>query len=134
MAAIRQIVSWHGRAICHDRGMLAPSPPPPMLSVSHLKSGYGKKPVLHDVSLTVGAGEIVSLMGRNGMGKTTTVRTVMGLTRAWDGQIELKGKDVSRAAPEAISRGGIGYVPEGRGVFPNLSVQENLLMSARPGG
>jgi branched-chain amino acid transport system ATP-binding protein len=104
-----------------------------MLSVSHLKSGYGKKPVLHDVSLTVGAGEIVSLVGRNGMGKTTTLRTVMGLTRVWDGQIELKGKDVSRAAPEAISRGGIGYVPEGRGVFPNLSVQENLLMSARPG-
>src|SRR6187399_1220847 len=104
-----------------------------MLSVSHLTSGYGKKQILREVTLTVGEHEVVSLMGRNGMGKTTTLRTLMGLTRAWSGRVEFSGKDISRATPEAISRIGLGYVPEGRGIFPNLTVYENLIMSARRG-
>ena len=104
-----------------------------MLSVSHLTSGYGKKQILREVTLRVGEREVVSLMGRNGMGKTTTLRTLMGLTRAWSGRVEFSGKDISRATPEAISRIGLGYVPEGRGIFPNLTVYENLIMSARRG-
>jgi branched-chain amino acid transport system ATP-binding protein len=104
-----------------------------LLSVSNLQSGYGKKQILHDVTLAVSEGEVISLMGRNGMGKTTTLRTIIGLTRTWSGRVEFRGKDITRATPDAISRSGIGYVPEGRGIFPNLTVYENLIMSARPG-
>ena len=104
-----------------------------MLSIDHLQSGYGKKHVLHNVSLRVDAGEVVSLLGRNGMGKTTSLRTIMGLNKAWDGKVEFGGKDITNANPHTISRLGLGYVPEGRGIFPNLTVRENLEMSARPG-
>ena len=104
-----------------------------MLSITNLQSGYGKKKILHGVTLYVGKGEVVSLMGRNGMGKTTLLRAIMGLTPAWGGKIEFKGKDVTQASPNAISQRGIGYVPEGRGIFPNLTVYENLIMSARSG-
>jgi branched-chain amino acid transport system ATP-binding protein len=104
-----------------------------MLSVSNLYSGYGKKQILHGITLAVGAGEVVSLMGRNGMGKTTSLRTIIGLARAWSGHVEFRGKDITRASPDAISQRGIGYVPEGRGIFPNLTVYENLVMSARAG-
>ena len=95
-----------------------------MLSVTNLHSGYGKKQVLHDITMRVGAGEVVSLLGRNGMGKTTSLRTIMGLIRAWRGRIEFRGTDITRASPHAISRLGLGYVPEGRGIFPNLTVYE----------
>jgi branched-chain amino acid transport system ATP-binding protein len=104
-----------------------------LLSVSKLQSGYGKKQILRDITLAVGEGEVISLMGRNGMGKTTTLRTIIGLTRAWSGRIEFRGSDITRATPDVISRSGIGYVPEGRGIFPNLTVYENMIMSARPG-
>jgi branched-chain amino acid transport system ATP-binding protein len=104
-----------------------------ILSVSDLHSGYGKKQILHGITLAVGAGEVVSLMGRNGMGKTTSLRTIMGLTRARNGRVEFHGEDITRASPDAISQRGIGYVPEGRGIFPNLTVYENLIMSARSG-
>jgi branched-chain amino acid transport system ATP-binding protein len=104
-----------------------------MLSVTNLQSGYGKKHVLHDVTLRVDAGEVVSLLGRNGMGKTTSLRTIMGLNPAWQCRIEFCGKDITHASPNAISRIGLGYVPEGRGIFPNLTVYENLAMSARSG-
>ena len=104
-----------------------------MLSVTNLQSGYGKKHVLYDVTLHVGTGEVVSLLGRNGMGKTTSLRTIMGLNPAWQGRIEFRGKDITYASPNAISQLGLGYVPEGRGIFPNLTVYENLAMSARPG-
>ena len=103
-----------------------------MLSVSNLQSGYGKKQILHGITLAVGEGEVVSLMGRNGMGKTTSLRTIMGLTGAWSGRVEFHGQDITHATPETISQRGIGYVPEGRGIFPNLTVYENLIMSARP--
>jgi branched-chain amino acid transport system ATP-binding protein len=104
-----------------------------MLSITNLQTGYGKKHVLYDVTLHVGTGEVVSLLGRNGMGKTTSLRTIMGLNRAWQGRIEFRGKDITCASPNVISRLGLGYVPEGRGIFPNLTVYENLAMSARPG-
>jgi branched-chain amino acid transport system ATP-binding protein len=104
-----------------------------MLSVSNLSSGYGKKQILREVTLAVGEREVVSLMGRNGMGKSTTLRTIIGLTRAWSGRVEFFGQEISRATPDAISRRGLGYVPEGRGIFPNLTVYENLMMSARRG-
>ncbi len=104
-----------------------------MLSITNLQSGYGKKHVLHDVTMRVDSGEVVSLLGRNGMGKTTSLRTIMGLNRAWRGRVEFRGKDITNTSPNAISQLGLGYVPEGRGIFPNLTVYENLAMSARPG-
>ncbi len=104
-----------------------------MLRVEQVYSGYGKKQVIQGISLTAGAGEVVSLIGRNGMGKTTTFRTIMGLLPASSGRITFGDRDITKATPERISRLGIGYVPEGRGVFPTLSVYENLVMSARPG-
>lgn len=104
-----------------------------MLAIGGLESGYGKKHVLHGVTLHVEAGQVVSLLGRNGMGKTTCLRTVMGLNRAWSGKVEFRGTDITNAKPHAISQLGLGYVPEGRGIFPNLTVRENLEMSRRPG-
>ena len=104
-----------------------------MLRLTEVCGGYGKKQVIQGISLTVGAGEVVSLIGRNGMGKTTTFRTIMGLLPATQGRITFGDEEITRAPPERISRLGIGYVPEGRGIFPTLSVHENLVMSARPG-
>ena len=97
---------------------------------------YGQSHILHGVSLTIAPGEAVGLLGRNGMGKTTLIRTMLGLHRASGGTVRVAGRDVTRARADRISRLGIGYVPEGRGIFPNLSVRENLLMAARakPGG
>jgi branched-chain amino acid transport system ATP-binding protein len=104
-----------------------------MLSIADVESGYGKKRVLHGLTMQVDAGEVVSLLGRNGMGKTTSLRTIMGINRAWSGRIEFCGTDITAASPQVISQLGLGYVPEGRGIFPNLTVYENLAMSARPG-
>lgn len=104
-----------------------------MLEITDLQTGYGKKHVLHGVSLRVERGEVVSLLGRNGMGKTTSLRTVMGLNSPWSGSISFMGKDITGARPHVISQLGLGYVPEGRGIFPNLTVRENLEMSRRPG-
>lgn len=104
-----------------------------MLAITNLQSGYGKKHVLQDVTMRVDSGEVVSLLGRNGMGKTTSLRTIMGLIPAWRGRVEFRGEDITNASPNAISQLGLGYVPEGRGIFPNLTVYENLAMSARPG-
>jgi branched-chain amino acid transport system ATP-binding protein len=104
-----------------------------MLELENVVSGYGRTVILHGISLTIGKGEAVSLLGRNGMGKTTAIRTIMGLLPARSGQIRFNGQDIAGAPPERISRLGIGYVPEGRGVFPTLSVYENLIMAARPG-
>ena len=95
-----------------------------MLSINKLQSGYGKKHIIHDVTMRIDSGEVISLLGRNGMGKTTSLRTIMGLTPAWDGSIEFDGRSIKNASPNAISRYGIGYVPEGRGIFPNLTVRE----------
>ena len=94
---------------------------------------YGSSHVLHGVDLQIGRGATVGLLGRNGMGKTTLIRTLLGFVAQREGRVTLFGQDASRAAPHAVARLGVAYVPEGRGVFPNLSVRENLVMAARPG-
>ena len=98
-----------------------------LLEVERLESGYGPSPVLFDIDLAVDAGEMVTLLGRNGMGKTTTVRSIMGLTPPRGGAIRFRGKAIERERPERIARLGIALVPEGRQIFPNLSVRENLV-------
>ena len=103
---------------------------PPLLAVSGLEAGYGQAQVLFGLDLTVGVGEVVSLMGRNGMGKTTTVRALMGLLPVQAGQIWVEGRPVAGEPPFRIAQAGIGLVPEGRQIFPTLSVEENLLATA----
>ena len=88
---------------------------------------------MHDASLAIRRGEAVGLLGRNGMGKTTLIRTILGLVRPTSGAIRIRGTDCTRARPDRIARLGIGYVPEGRAIFANLTVRENLLMAARAG-
>jgi len=94
---------------------------------------YGSSHVLHGVDLQIRRGETVGLLGRNGMGKSTLIRTVLGHVTQRQGQIHILGQDALRALPHQVARLGVAYVPEGRGVFPNLSVRENLLMAARRG-
>jgi branched-chain amino acid transport system ATP-binding protein len=101
-----------------------------MLEVQGLQAGYGQSQVLFDVALEVRAGEVVTLLGRNGMGKTTTVRAIMGLNPPRGGAIGFRGAALAGLPPEAIARRGIGLVPEGRQVFPTLSVRENLVATA----
>src|SRR5262249_28095236 len=103
---------------------------PPLLEVEGIETCYGLSQVLFGVSLTIAAGEMVSLLGRNGRGKTTTVRSIMGLTPARAGAIRFEGADIRRLPPYRIARHGIGLVPEGRQVFPNLTTRENLLATA----
>ena len=98
------------------------------LTLEAVHTYYAKSHILHDVSFAAEAGEIVTLLGRNGAGKTTTLRSVMGLTPAREGRITLFGEDVTRRAPFQIAAMGVGYVPEGRRVFGNLTVEENLLV------
>jgi branched-chain amino acid transport system ATP-binding protein len=106
-----------------------------LLEVSNLSAGYGASRVLFDVSFGIGEGEVVTLLGRNGMGKTTTVRALTGLLAASAGSISFAGDRIDRLAPHRIARLGIGLVPEGRHIFPNLTVRENLLMAeANPRG
>ncbi|WP_454686797.1 ABC transporter ATP-binding protein [Agrobacterium leguminum] len=101
-----------------------------MLKVRNLMSGYDRSQILFDMSFEVDAGEVVCLMGRNGMGKTTTVRALMGLLPAWDGMIEFEGKRLDGLSTARVARTGLGLVPEGRQVFPNLTVHENLKVAA----
>ena len=101
-----------------------------MLTVSHLQTAYGAAQVLFGVSFDVGAGEVVTLLGRNGMGKTTTVRSIMGLVRPRGGAVAFEGRALAGLPPYAIAQCGIGLVPEGRQVFPTLSVHENLVATA----
>ena len=104
-----------------------------MLQIEAIHTYYGDSHILRGVDATQAAATSLGLLGRNGMGKTTLIRTLMGYVRPASGRVLLDGRDVSGWAPEKIARLGIGYVPEGRGIFPNLSVRENLLMSARAG-
>lgn len=94
---------------------------------------YDTSHVLHGIDLTVGRGEIVSLMGRNGMGKTTTLRTLLGLIRPRHGTVLVRGRDMTGAPTHQVALAGIAMVPEGGGIFPKLTVYENLTMAARPG-
>ena len=104
-----------------------------MLVVDGLNTYYGDSHILRGVSLSLDKGTALGLLGRNGMGKTTLIRSVMGYVRAASGRVQWQGEDVTGQPPERMARRGIGYVPEGRGIFPNLSVRENLVMSARTG-
>ncbi|SFD15611.1 branched-chain amino acid transport system ATP-binding protein [Bosea sp. CRIB-10] len=101
-----------------------------MLTVENLDAGYGEAQILFGVDLSVGAGEVVTLLGRNGMGKTTTVRAIMGLVRPRAGRVSFGGVDLTGSAPFRLAQAGIGLVPEGRQVFPTLSVEENLIATA----
>ncbi len=105
----------------------------PLIEVADLHAYYAESHVLQGVNLRIEAGEAVGLLGRNGMGKTTLIRATLRLMRATTGRVTIRGRDCSGERPDRVARLGIGYVPEGRGVFPNLSVRENLLMAARPG-
>ena len=102
----------------------------PLLEVADIETSYGLSRVLFGISLAVGSGEMVSLMGRNGMGKTTTVRSIMGLTRPAAGSIRFAGAELRELPPYRIAKLGLGLVPEGRQVFPNLTTRENLLATA----
>jgi len=104
-----------------------------MLEARGLHTFYGSSHILHGVDFSVAEGEAVALMGRNGMGKTTLIRSMLGLARPRAGTVHLSGTEVTGSAPYRLARLGVAYVPEGRGVFPNLSVRENLLMAARTG-
>ena len=105
-----------------------------MLEIKDIHTYYGKSHVLHGVSMEVKDGTVVTLLGRNGMGKTTTIRSIMGLTPPREGSITFNGTELVGLAPEKISRAGIGLVPQGRMIFPSLSVTENLSMAARTSG
>ncbi len=101
-----------------------------MLAVAGLTAGYGQAQVLFDLSFQIAAGEVVTLLGRNGMGKTTTVKAVMGLLKPWSGSIDFDGRPLAGAPSYRIAQAGIGFVPEGRQVFPTLTVEENLVATA----
>ena len=103
-----------------------------MLEVQGLCAGYGTSEVLFGIDLSVGNGEIIGVLGRNGMGKTTLVRCITGLLRPGAGRIQFKGLPIHGLAPNAIARAGIALVPEGRQIFPNLSVEEHLSAFQRP--
>jgi branched-chain amino acid transport system ATP-binding protein len=105
----------------------------PLIEATGIHAYYGASHVLHGVDLEVHRGETIGLMGRNGMGKTTLIRSILGLLPPRSGEVRVRGRNMTGAAPHAIALAGIAYVPEGRGVFPNLSVRENLVMAARPG-
>lgn len=104
-----------------------------MLVVEGLQAGYAEAQVLHDVHLSVAAGQVVTLLGRNGMGKTTTIATIFGLLPARGGRVRVDGRDLTRAPSHRVARAGLGLVPEGRQIFPTLDVRENLRATARPG-
>jgi len=103
-----------------------------LLAVRGLHAGYGGSEVLHGVDLEVGAGEVVALLGRNGMGKTTLVRTICGLHPARSGEVVFRGERVEAGAPHRLARRGVGLVPEGRQIFANLTVEEHLSAFERP--
>lgn len=102
-----------------------------MLAADHVFSGYGKVDIVRKVSICVNEGEIVSIIGRNGVGKSTFVKTVMGLLKTHSGSILFQEKDVTKSKANERAQRGMGYVPQGHGVFPTLTVEENLLMGAQ---
>jgi branched-chain amino acid transport system ATP-binding protein len=104
-----------------------------MLEIRSLETSYGRSQVLFGIDLQIGKAEVVSLLGRNGMGKTTTVRSIMGITPAKSGTISFEGEPIHRLPSYRVAQKGIGLVPEGRQVFPNLTVRENLVATARGG-
>ena len=134
--------------MAHESDLAAPTPitahdpkgdsGPPLrdaiLDARQIHAWYGSSHVLHGVDMQITRGQTMGLLGRNGMGKSTLIRTLLGHVTRREGQIHLFGHDCSQARPHEVARRGVAYVPEGRGVFPNLSVRENLVMAARPPG
>jgi branched-chain amino acid transport system ATP-binding protein len=104
-----------------------------LLDAQGIHAWYGSSHVLHGIDLKIARGQTTGLLGRNGMGKSTLIRTLLGHVTQRDGHIVFFGQDASRAKPHEVARLGVAYVPEGRGVFPNLTVRENLIMASRPG-
>jgi branched-chain amino acid transport system ATP-binding protein len=104
----------------------------PLLAVINLRAGYGLSRVLFDVTLRVDRGEVVALLGRNGAGKSTTLKAIMGIVAPTGGQVLFAGRDVSRLAPHRVAQAGLGYVPQERRIFPDLTVRENLEVGRRP--
>lgn len=107
---------------------LSPAPGAPLLAVEDLAIGYGGTQVVHSVSLRVAPGQVICVMGRNGAGKTSLLKGIIGTLRPRRGRILLEGRDITRLPPYERARAGLGYVPQGRGIFPHLSVHENLLI------
>jgi len=105
-----------------------------MLEIEDINAYYGDSHILHGVSLSVGEGEIVCLLGRNGAGKTTTILTVMGYLQPRPGRIRYRNRDIAGLPPYEVARLGFGFVPQERGIFPSLTVRENLTVFARSGG
>ncbi len=105
----------------------------PFIRTEDLHTYYGDSHILHGINLEVGQGETVSLMGRNGMGKTTTLRSILGFTKPKSGRVFVRGEETTGVRPEKVILKGIAFVPEDRGIFPNLDVIENLTMAARKG-
>jgi branched-chain amino acid transport system ATP-binding protein len=118
--------------------MLEKNPPavPPMLAVKNLEAWYGESHILHGVTFEVRAGEVVTLLGRNGVGKTTTLKAIMGIVEQRKGSVRFEGRELIRLSSDAIARAGIAICPEERGIFSSLDVRENLLLppQVRPGG
>jgi branched-chain amino acid transport system ATP-binding protein len=104
-----------------------------LLTLDAVRSGYGNALVVGGVSLTLGEGEALAVLGRNGMGKTTLLNTIIGVTRHMGGTIRFRGQDITRLTPEARAQAGIGWVPQERNIFRSLTVEENLTAVARPG-
>jgi branched-chain amino acid transport system ATP-binding protein len=105
-----------------------------MLEIDNINAYYGDSHILHGVSLSVGEGEIVCLLGRNGAGKTTTILTIMGYLQPRPGHIRYRDRDIAGLPPYEVARLGFGFVPQERGIFPSLTVRENLTVFARAGG
>src|SRR5437764_3413072 len=124
----RAACSLKTNSICEPAHLNAP-----VLAATNLNTFYGPSHILRDVSFHVGARETVSLLGRNGMGKTTLLRTLMGLVKPRSGAISLHGEEVTGARANAMARAGLALVPENRGIFPNLTVEENLIFAERAG-
>lgn len=117
--------------------MSAPHPyvhvgPEPLLKANALRAWYGAAQILYDVDLQVGRGEVVALMGRNGAGKSTTLKAIMGMLDKRQGALAFMGRDISRASPHEVARLGLGFVPEDRRIFTDLSVMENLAVGRQP--
>jgi branched-chain amino acid transport system ATP-binding protein len=104
-----------------------------LLTVNDVHSFYGKSKILHGISMEIDKGEIVALLGRNGVGKSTTLKSIMGLVPPKSGSIRFKGAELAGRKAHDICRAGVGYVPEERRIFPELTVKENLLMGVKPG-
>lgn len=106
---------------------------PPILELRNVRASYGSIDVLHGVNLAIGRGEVVALLGPNGAGKSTTIKVISGLLRPSAGHLIVAGRDVTGASASALARAGLCTIPEGRGIFPNLTVRENLLMATFSG-